>query len=490
MINNTMEFTKRAYSALNTLSVLITLLICLPSCDKEESFITVNHSEASQPLSKLEARTNEILHPTLSANGWLQFVDTSHFISYMDYLDDVYNFKSIVEKFDVSDSLSSIYGDDFISHYSVLKPYLIQGENVIFEPEFSNHLYINIEDPSLTSIISKKGIVQVGPEIIVFRGKNEIYRADSEFAAPFLETLSDSIGNNLGIEPEDNFMGVWLDEPNIHRFQPGGPSALCPSCYTGPSEPDDLDEDCTFRFSFFAFSCLDEQHPSTLGFSSQVEYGELNGVFEFYDADGDLVFSQNTNNTTSTGFQSIRLFIPNIPIGAYFGKFVGYFQCLATGNITPIDFTDPNPVVIGGSCGGNREVIRTSWETFNEEEQLWYRTLLSSEIYYGAARVKAVATASTYKRETFYWAPSGAFYEFRQYSQWREDDDSCAARDKDDDTESYWCPYYGMSVKNSSWKDSRFWKDGDQFVNLTSKLADQSTIIGSGILVHQQGGCD
>ena len=223
----------------------------------------------------------------------------------------------------------------------------------------------------------------------------------------------------------------------------------------------------------------------------EVRYGSAEFSVEVSDQSGAILYTNEGSVSTPRDkpLDERKLSLTrDQAIGLYSVRIYGEFSCYADGSITEFDYTFPR-VAGGGSCGGSRQTQYESWEVFYEPDQLFYRTTLALEISYSGVKARASARANVTKSNgSGYWAPASSYFDWHQFSQWREDDYSCAKRARHDRIETVGT-WWVSGARNTVNKDNRFWNSGGHWVELTTR-GPNGEYEGSGGITLIHGICD
>ena len=470
------------------------MLLCIffSFCSKDDNL--TENEELTTNLTGLESRgdgSQGDLSPTLSPNGYLVFASEESFESFQDDLFQLTKTEGIEQRKIIVDAyLESLGLGSFKSHYDVIHPYISSALLSGQLPEIPSEHYIGVLEPPFASSISQSGVVQVAAAFYIYKGDNQVIIGDvnSEYAHGFVNNLSNSIGEEVPVEEVLVTPGVYLDDPQMLSISPTGPSELCPNCPVvgpdGPVGPGVVYDDCEYVLTYIGGPC----DPGHARLSLAVVEGDFSG---WVIIDGDMSTQQQIAAESNEGpldpsFDWVTF--TNLDVGLHDIRVVGTFDCYdSNGTIGLVQIDETRTITIGTFCGAKRETITTGWDTYDDANNL-YRTSFWSEIHYGAVKAKITATGFTARTINGDWLNVYSDFNFEQYSQWREDDSSCAERAFHNESDSY-TGWFMASVRNSDWKDNRFWKSGEQWVTLeTTGLNSERP--GQGELIHHHLTCE
>jgi len=469
------------------------MLVCIffSFCSKDDNLKETE--ELATNLAGLESRgdvSKVDLSPTLSPNGYLVFASDEAFESFQDDLFELTKTEGIEQRKIIVDTyLESIGLGSFESHYDVIHPYISSALLAGQLPEIPSEHYIGVIEPPFASSISTSGVVQVADAFYIYKGDNQVIIGDvnSEYAQGFVNNLGNSIGVEVPVEEILVTPGVYLDDPQMLSISPNGPSELCPNCpVVGPDGPDEPESGlCEYVLSFEGGPC----DPGDGSVLITIVNGEFTG---WVTIDGEITsqvnFSINANDGL-LGAQFQRIRYSDLDVGLHDIRVVGTFECYGIGS-TPNSFIqvdETRTITIGTFCGAKRETITTGWDTYDDANNL-YRTSFWSEIHYGVLKAKITASGFTSRTINGDWLNVYSDFNFEQYSQWREDDSSCAKRAFHNESGSY-TGWYMASVRNTVDKDNRFWRSGEHWVTLeTTGLNSERP--GQGELIHHHLTCE
>ena len=151
--------------------IIFSLFVCIGtlSCVKE-SLVVDELNQMCNDHGLLDLRSADgSLYPEFVEQGWLKFIDNDQYESFIDYIELIENHSGYGYEY-----IDSIFNADYSGYFSyrdLLRANSGEGsvsEHILFPQD---HLNIGLSSMAMTSVINSQGIVQVGDDVFVFRGK-------------------------------------------------------------------------------------------------------------------------------------------------------------------------------------------------------------------------------------------------------------------------------------------------------------------------------